>query len=98
MHPLRTVIILFSALALTIAIPAQSGGSVKSLTKTTVVEAIDPWVPQEQQSDEPRTPSATPTQEWTFHKTSNGCHPDGNEQAMMWLMNRARSNPEREGI
>lgn len=58
MHPFHTVIILFSALALTIAIPAQSGGSVKSLTKTTVVEAIDPWVPQEHQSDEPRTPTA----------------------------------------
>ncbi len=36
--------------------------------------------------------------EWTFHKTSDGTHPDGNEQQMMWLMNQARSDPEQEGI
>ena len=36
--------------------------------------------------------------EWTFHKTADGAHPDGNEQQFMWLMNRARANPTREGI
>ena len=35
--------------------------------------------------------------EWTYHKTSDGLHPDGNEQLFMWLMNRARSNPAQEG-
>jgi hypothetical protein len=36
--------------------------------------------------------------EWTFHKTSDGLHPDGNEQQMLWLANRARSDPAQEGI
>jgi hypothetical protein len=39
-----------------------------------------------------------PNTEWTFHKTSDGSHPDGNEQAFIWLMNRARSNPTQEGV
>ncbi|MDX2109020.1 MAG: carboxypeptidase-like regulatory domain-containing protein [Verrucomicrobiota bacterium] len=35
--------------------------------------------------------------EWTRHKTEDGSHPDGNEQQMLWLMNRARVNPAAEG-
>jgi hypothetical protein len=35
--------------------------------------------------------------EWTYHKTSDNLHPDGNEQQMLWLMNRARSDPAQEG-
>lgn len=35
--------------------------------------------------------------EWLLHKTEDGSHPDGNEQEMMWLMNRARANPSGEG-
>lgn len=35
--------------------------------------------------------------EWTYHKTADGQHPNGNEQQMMWLMNRARANPPQEG-
>ncbi len=35
--------------------------------------------------------------EWTFHKNADGSHPDGTEQELMWLMNRARSNPTIEG-
>ena len=31
--------------------------------------------------------------EWTFHKSADGSHPDTTEQQLMWLMNRARSNP-----
>jgi Bacterial TSP3 repeat len=42
--------------------------------------------------------TAIPTTEWTFHKTIDGAHPDGNEQQFMWLMNRARGNPIQEGI
>jgi hypothetical protein len=38
-----------------------------------------------------------PSQEWTYHKTADNLHPDGNEQQMMWLMNRARANPHEEG-
>ena len=40
----------------------------------------------------------SPSQEWVYHKTSDNQHPDGNEQQMMWLMNRARSDPQAEGI
>ena len=36
--------------------------------------------------------------EWTFHKSADGSHPDGTEQQLMWLMNRARSNPTGEGL
>ena len=36
--------------------------------------------------------------EWTFHKTGDNAHPDGNEQQLMWLMNSARANPAQEGI
>ena len=39
-----------------------------------------------------------PSVEWEYHKTSDNRHPDGNEQQLMWLMNRARSNPTVEGI
>lgn len=42
-------------------------------------------------------PSAAAT-EWTFHKTTNGQHPDGIEQARLWLINRARQDPVAEGI
>jgi hypothetical protein len=42
-----------------------------------------------------RTAAAT---EWTYHKTSDGLHPDGDEQQIMWLMNRARSDPAQEGV
>ena len=35
--------------------------------------------------------------EWTYHKTGDNLHPDGNEQQMLWLMNRARSDPAQEG-
>lgn len=41
---------------------------------------------------------ALPSLEWTFHKTADGVHPDGIEQQIMWLMNRARSNPTKEGV
>ena len=44
--------------------------------------------------------SATPAAasiEWVYHKTAGGAHPDGNEQQMVWLMNRARTDPSREG-
>ena len=41
---------------------------------------------------------AKPQQEWNYHKTADGLHPDGNEQQLMWLMNRARANPTQEGI
>jgi hypothetical protein len=36
--------------------------------------------------------------EWTYHKTGDNLHPDGNEQQLVWLMNRARANPTQEGV
>jgi hypothetical protein len=36
--------------------------------------------------------------EWAYHKTTDNTHPDGNEQQLLWLMNRARSNPAAEGV
>lgn len=36
--------------------------------------------------------------EWVYHKSADNLHPDGNEQQMMWLMNRARANPAQEGV
>lgn len=42
-------------------------------------------------------PSA-PTMEWTLHKSADGADPDGGEQKMMFLMNRARMDPTAEGI
>lgn len=50
------------------------------------------------------TPSPTPPptlpgqQEWKLHKSDDGAHPDGAEQQMVWLMNRARANPGQEGV
>lgn len=41
--------------------------------------------------------SAPPNTEWRYHKTDDNLHPDGNEQQMIWLMNRARANPSQEG-
>lgn len=35
--------------------------------------------------------------EWTYHRTSSGAHPNGEEQEQLFLMNRARANPSAEG-
>ena len=42
--------------------------------------------------------AASSDTEWTFHKTADNQHPDGIEQQMTWLMNRARTNPTQEGL
>jgi hypothetical protein len=36
--------------------------------------------------------------EWLLHRSADGTHPDGNEQEMVWLMNRARQDPAAEGL
>ena len=38
-----------------------------------------------------------PTLEWTSHRSADGVHPNGHEQALLWLMNRARGAPSEEG-
>ncbi len=65
--------------------------------------ALDPPVfePKTPSSPAKRTGTAsgdTPTAEWTLHKSADGTRPNGTEQAMLWLMNRARSHPSAEGI
>ena len=42
-----------------------------------------------QEEGEQIIPLATPTLDWTLHKTEDGSHPNGDQQAMFWLMNRA---------
>jgi hypothetical protein len=37
------------------------------------------------------------TSEWLCHKSADGLHPDGVEQALVWMMNRARQDPPAEG-
>ncbi len=44
------------------------------------------------------TPAAAPSVEWTYHRTADGQHPNGDEQQIMWLMNQARQNPTAEGV
>lgn len=52
---------------------------------------------EEEPLDEQNSSLAAPTTEWTLHKSTDNQHPDGNEQQVMWLMNRARANPTQEG-
>ena len=72
--------------------------------QTRTPEPRPPFVPE---PDDPRLRTAAPpipgwaaapTTEWTFHKTADGAHPSGDEQQMVWLMNRARRNSPVEGI
>ncbi len=41
---------------------------------------------------------AAPSEEWTYHKTADGQHPNDSEQMIVWLMNRARQDPAAEGV
>jgi uncharacterized protein YkwD len=59
------------------------------------IERQAPAVPSTQAAADFMAPSATT--EWTYHKTADNLHPDGNEQQLVWLMNRARSDPAQEG-
>jgi hypothetical protein len=72
--------------------------------------SADPAAPGHPALDPPRiegapagTPRAerrtarAPTTEWVLHRSADALHPDGGEQEMMWLMNRARQDPAAEG-
>jgi hypothetical protein len=48
-------------------------------------------------TDRPTVTGDAALTEWTYHKTADGAHPDGSEQQLIWLMNRARANPTQEG-
>ncbi len=43
-------------------------------------------------------PLAAPSVEWTLHKSGDGADPSPAEQKLLWLMNRARTDPAAEGI
>ncbi|MEM9159545.1 MAG: hypothetical protein AAGB46_10890, partial [Verrucomicrobiota bacterium] len=61
--------------------------------------SLIPVYEKPQVGEEPRfRVLSEPTTEWTLHKTEDGAHPDGNEQQMVWLMNRARTDPAQEGL
>ncbi len=49
------------------------------------------------QSEPGASITAAPAAEWIYHRTADGQHPDGDEQALVWLMNRARQDPAAEG-
>jgi hypothetical protein len=79
-------------------LPAQSGAA--------AFERMPQPDPPTVEKEVPETPSAkaaadfmapSATTEWTYHKTNDNLHPDGNEQQMLWLLNRARSDPAQEG-
>jgi len=59
------------------------------------IELEAPEAPGAKAAADVMAPSATT--EWTYHKTGDNLHPDGNEQQMLWLLNRARSDPAQEG-
>ncbi len=59
--------------------------------------AFGPEYPVLLQSTPYASLAAAPAVEWTYHRTADGQHPDGNEQLLVWLMNRARQNPAAEG-
>jgi len=43
-------------------------------------------------------PAAAASVEWTWHRSDDLQHPNGEEQELLWLMNRARQDPAAEGI
>ena len=42
--------------------------------------------------------TAAASVEWTLHRSDDLQHPNGEEQEMLWLVNRARQNPAAEGV
>jgi hypothetical protein len=58
---------------------------------------LAPEIPDEDSFVRYASPTVSPNVEWIYHKTSDNLHPNGDEQKLMWLMNRARSNPSQEG-
>ena len=56
-----------------------------------------PQYPVLLQSEPGAAITAAPAAEWTYHRTADGQHPNGDEQMLVWLMNRARQNPAAEG-
>ncbi len=56
--------------------------------------ALQPQPPLSRPLPAPRNRSQV---EWTYHRSADGSVPHNAEQLLLWLMNRARSNPTAEG-
>lgn len=56
-----------------------------------------PQYPVLLQSEPGASITTTPAAEWIYHRTADSQHPNGDEQALVWLMNRARRDPAAEG-
>lgn len=97
---MRAIVVLFHSLLCVLAgllcLPAAAGAQHHPALDPPLLIRPDAPAPL----PAPPGPEAVgpPTIEWTFHRTADGLHPDGNEQTMMWLMNRARQNPTAEGV
>jgi hypothetical protein len=94
--PLQLIVFAMFTAAL---LPAQSGAAaferIPQPDPPTIEKEI-PEAPSAKAAADFMAPSATT--EWTYHKTNDNLHPDGNEQQMLWLLNRARSDPAQEGV
>jgi hypothetical protein len=89
-------LLLFFGLLSGITTPGWTGGPLR------MAEPNPPLIfgleyPALLQSEPHASIAAAPAAEWTYHRTADGQHPNGDEQALVWLMNRARSNPAAEG-
>ena len=75
----------------------QGSNQVRSPAEDPPAVTVDPAPTQSLPAQTGQSLGA-PTAEWKLHKTADGAHPDGREQQVMWLMNRARANPSAEGF
>jgi hypothetical protein len=94
---MRQALLAAGALALLGAPSREAAGQAFPALDPPVLERRVPAVPAPPPPEEYVPPSAA-TVEWTLHRSVDGLHPDGNEQAMLWLMNRARQDPAAEGV
>jgi hypothetical protein len=90
---------LLVGLAVLVLLPLSAAAQISPATDPPRLEGL-PEAEQPAASTRPRAGggSAGPLAEWTLHKTADGAHPDGVEQAYVWLMNRARQDPAAEGV
>jgi len=88
-------------------LPIVPNGSSPSRSRIPTTLTNTPTATATGDVDRGETPQATaaspttmpqPDTEWVYHKTADGSHPNGDEQQMVWLMNRARAHPATEGV
>ena len=89
---------LLASIEFSLVLGQESGEFVQALENPPVVDSIADPGDSKSLNDPIFIPLTIPNTEWAFHKTGDGAHPSGLEQAMVWLTNRARTDPESEGI